>query len=415
MVAREIAPCRARNCSTACCGFCSSADELTSAYELKHRTMLSAAEASCMASTAAICAASLYFRSSFPSLTSDGGSVVHEALASVSFLLLAATFTRLVTFGLFKTPDVLLIGEESLLFTTLSESSAGALAELFLGGVRILLSSLFDGFSSANDFRLGVEELRFSDFFSALAGFESELPLSFASAFPSQLLLKALGPDSKLNKVLLMELPREDFLPAVVAFNTDAAFSSKDSLDGGDFSAPLVLTLCFMSLENLSNDAGREWALVGEDGVDLALVDFAFELTTSFLSERRPLSACFERLEFDLVSWGFLLSVPLLLGGALIFSNLPCSFSSDRAPASLELPLVEEAWAALPLPRRKVEELVTTRSSGLPTQAWRPGTGLTPLRIGTGVAASRRSTWTNCPSWMTSLRMRSCCSSGSDT
>lgn len=187
-----------------------------------------------------------------------------------------------------------------MLFTTLSESSAGALAELFLGGVRILLSSLFDGFSSANDFRLGVEELRFSDFFSALAGFESELPLSFASAFPSQLLLKALGPDSKLNKVLLMELPREDFLPAVVAFNTDAAFSSKDSLDGGDFSAPLVLTLCFMSLENLSNDAGREWALVGEDGVDLALVDFAFELTTSFLSERRPLSACFERLEFDL-------------------------------------------------------------------------------------------------------------------
>ena len=33
-VARERAPCRARNCSTAGCGFCSCADELTSAYEL---------------------------------------------------------------------------------------------------------------------------------------------------------------------------------------------------------------------------------------------------------------------------------------------------------------------------------------------------------------------------------------------
>jgi len=32
---------------------------------LKHRRRLSAAEASCMASTAAICAASLYFRSSY--------------------------------------------------------------------------------------------------------------------------------------------------------------------------------------------------------------------------------------------------------------------------------------------------------------------------------------------------------------
>lgn len=92
----------------------------------------------------------------FPNLESDGGSVVHEALASVNFLLLAATFTRFVIFGLFKTPDVLLIvGEESLL-TTLSESSAGALAELFLGGVRILLSSLCNDFSSATGFRLGV-------------------------------------------------------------------------------------------------------------------------------------------------------------------------------------------------------------------------------------------------------------------
>jgi hypothetical protein len=91
----------------------------------------------------------------FPNLASDGGSVVHEVLASVNFLLLAASLTRFVIFGLFKTPDVLLIGEESL-FTTLSESSAGALAELFLGGVRILLSSLCNGFSSATGFRLGV-------------------------------------------------------------------------------------------------------------------------------------------------------------------------------------------------------------------------------------------------------------------
>jgi len=74
------------------------------------------------------------FTPTFPNLASDGGSAVHEVLASVSFLLFAATFTRFVIFGLLKTPDVLLIGEECL-FTTLSESSAGALAELFLGGV----------------------------------------------------------------------------------------------------------------------------------------------------------------------------------------------------------------------------------------------------------------------------------------
>ena len=74
------------------------------------------------------------FTPTFPNLASDGGSAVHEVLASVSFLLFAATFTIFVIFGLLKTPDVLLIGEECL-FTTLSESSAGALAELFLGGV----------------------------------------------------------------------------------------------------------------------------------------------------------------------------------------------------------------------------------------------------------------------------------------
>lgn len=73
------------------------------------------------------------FTHTFPNLASDGGSAVHEVLASVNFLLFAATFTRFVVFGLLKTPDVLLIGEECL-FTTLSESSA-ALAELFLGGV----------------------------------------------------------------------------------------------------------------------------------------------------------------------------------------------------------------------------------------------------------------------------------------
>jgi hypothetical protein len=37
-VARERAPCRARNCSTAGCGLCSSAAELTSAYELIRAT-----------------------------------------------------------------------------------------------------------------------------------------------------------------------------------------------------------------------------------------------------------------------------------------------------------------------------------------------------------------------------------------
>jgi len=239
-----------------------------------------------------------------------------------------------------------------------------------------------------------TEELLFSDFFSALAGFESELPLPlpFASAFPSQLLLKAFGPDSMLIMVLLSELLTEDFLPAVVAFKTEAAFSNKDSLDGDGFSAPFVFVLWFISFENLSNDAGREWTLVGDDGMDLAVVDFGFEITMSFLSAVRLLSACFESEEFDLVSWGFLLSVPLIFTEAFIFSNLLCSLSSDKAPASFELP-VTVGWAFL-LPT-KLEELVTTRSSGLPTQACRPGTGLTPLKIGTGVAASKRSTWMN--------------------
>lgn len=70
----------------------------------------------------------------FPNLASEGGSDVHEALASVNFLLFEEIFTRFVIFVLLETPDVLLKGEEGL-FTIFSESSEGALAELFLGGV----------------------------------------------------------------------------------------------------------------------------------------------------------------------------------------------------------------------------------------------------------------------------------------
>uniref|UniRef100_A0A0A9H0J6 Uncharacterized protein n=1 Tax=Arundo donax TaxID=35708 RepID=A0A0A9H0J6_ARUDO len=130
-VARESAAWRRRNCSTAGCGFCSSAVELTSAYELKHLSKLSAAEASCMASTAAICADSLYFRSSFPNLASDRGSDVHEVLASVNFLLLGGTLTKFATFELLKTPDVLFTVGGCFLIV-LSASSEGALAVLFL-------------------------------------------------------------------------------------------------------------------------------------------------------------------------------------------------------------------------------------------------------------------------------------------
>jgi hypothetical protein len=229
--------------------------------------------------------------------------------------------------------------------------------------------------------------LLFSVFLSGLAAFESKLPLLFVSTFPSQLLLSAFGPDSILKKVLLSKLPAEDFLPAVVTFNTEAAFSNKDNLEGDDLSAPFAFVLSFISFGKLSKDGGRERTLVGEEGVDLATFDFTFELITSFLSKRLA-SACFEREEFDLVSCGFLLSIPLLLTEAFIFCNLLCSFSSDNVLASLE-PLVDGCAFLVP---RKLEELVMTRSSGLPTQACLPATGLTPLKIGTGVAASRRST-----------------------
>jgi hypothetical protein len=114
-----------------------------------------------------------------------------------------------------------------------------------------------------------------------LAGFESKLPLAFAFAFPSQLLLRAFGPDSMLITVLLSELPAEDLLPAVVAFKTEAAFSDKDSLDGDGFSDPFILALCFMSFENLLNDPGRELTLVGDEGVDLELVDLALNGKTT--------------------------------------------------------------------------------------------------------------------------------------
>jgi hypothetical protein len=55
-------------------------------------------------------------------------------LGSVSFLLFAAIFTKFVVLGLLKIPDDRLIGERCLLII-LSESSEGALAVLFLGGV----------------------------------------------------------------------------------------------------------------------------------------------------------------------------------------------------------------------------------------------------------------------------------------
>jgi hypothetical protein len=97
-----------------------------------------------------------------------------------------------------------------------------------------------------------------SDFLSGLDVFDSELPFPLISVFPSQLLLKAFGPDPILNTELLIELPAEDFLPALVAFKTEAAFSNKESLEDEAFSAPFTLFLCFRSLENLLNDAGRE-------------------------------------------------------------------------------------------------------------------------------------------------------------
>jgi hypothetical protein len=98
----------------------------------------------------------------------------------------------------------------------------------------------------------------FSGFLSTLVVLESELIFPFVSTAPSQLLLRAFGPDPIPNKELLIELPAEDFLPAVVTFRTEAAFSSKESLEDDTFSAPFTPCLCLRSLENLSNVAGRE-------------------------------------------------------------------------------------------------------------------------------------------------------------
>lgn len=68
----------------------------------------------------------------FPNLASDGGSVVHELLASVSFLLLGGTLTKFVTFGLLI-PDVrFTVG--GCFFIALSASSEGAFAVVFLAG-----------------------------------------------------------------------------------------------------------------------------------------------------------------------------------------------------------------------------------------------------------------------------------------
>ena len=97
-----------------------------------------------------------------------------------------------------------------------------------------------------------------SDFLSGFTVFDSELPFPLISTFPSQLLLKAFGPDPILNTELLIGLLAEDFLPAVVTFKTEAAFSNKESLEDDAFSDPFTLFLCYRSLENLSNDAGRE-------------------------------------------------------------------------------------------------------------------------------------------------------------
>jgi hypothetical protein len=91
----------------------------------------------------------------FPNLESDGGSDVHEVLASVSFLLLGGILTKFVTFELLEMPDVLFTVGGCFL-TALSVLSEGALVVLFLAAFCVILSSLCDTFSSTGGFLLGV-------------------------------------------------------------------------------------------------------------------------------------------------------------------------------------------------------------------------------------------------------------------
>jgi hypothetical protein len=134
----------------------------------------------------------------------------------------------------------------------------------------------------------------------AALGLERSLPFS-SSPFPSQLFLKAFGPDKFAIEEFPIELTPEDFLP--VTFRTEAAFSNNPILDPAG-----LLSLFLAPLENLSNVTGTEWQLVGEEGMDLDKdLDLTLLLDSLSLLSSMLLTDCFERDELDLLSNAFLI------------------------------------------------------------------------------------------------------------
>lgn len=193
--------------------------------------------------------------------------------------------------------------------------------------------------------RKGLTELlRPSAFFSTLEALTLRCSLPLITAFPSQLFLAAFGSKSKSFTKLPTKLAAGGFFGLVPGLKIEAAFSSKPILGEAAFSDPD---------EGFSNGDGVQRALVGDEGMDLELVDFDLAAYESFLSIA-AVTAHWDNEELDLVRWSAFFSISL----TLIF-NLPDLIFSFSEPASAESTL----W---PSGVRKLGDLVATISSGLP-------------------------------------------------
>ncbi|GER42411.1 pyruvate kinase [Striga asiatica] len=245
----------------------------------------------------------------------EDGSEAHEALASVSRLLLKETLTKFPGIPLlaFSPEDLFPIILEAGLLT----SGISPFVEAFFTGACTLLTSLvnfreatllssFDVDLSLIDF---LEVLRTWDLKSFFAPFNLGLSLPLESIFPSQLFLNALGPISNPCTILfLTKFPPGTFFPITLPPRTGLAFS-------------LIFACCLTPFANFSNE------LVGDEGIDLEPPEKGFTFPTgSFFTSSNK--AGLDSWDFDRVN----------TGGLFFFSEIN-TFSS-----LLELVLVPSSF-----------------------------------------------------------------------
>ncbi|THU46667.1 hypothetical protein C4D60_Mb09t07320 [Musa balbisiana] len=162
-----------------------------------------------------------------------------------------------------------------------------------------------------------------------------ELSLSFNSMFSSQLFLRTFDPDLKDGTKFPIKVPADDFLPAVVAFKTEAALPNNPNLEGEVFSGTLTFACCLTSEWSFS-DTGDGKQSDGDEGTDLRFNDLDLTWWTSFFSASLLVN-CFDREELDRLSDDFFFSITTTLEPSSNFPDLFFSFADGRSSFALPL------------------------------------------------------------------------------